>query len=322
MVLKDIGRFFIAILVTCGFFCGLPKLLPCIMHYVYGIAPKTDTIENLGWYGLIGDSYGIFNAFFSLLAFGGLVVTLLAQKKDKQKDAIVSKFFTMLDFQNQLLAGMHVLEIAVVKNQNGKPYYKEVTGSKAFVIYKLQIKRLLIAVRDINMKKKQNLSECDIADIAYAVFYYGASKEWKEFMMEYLKDYPAKTLLTNEILAKVKNSTRYAIGRTNQHYLSVYCRNMYKAIKLIDEASCLSDKEKKGYIKVLRAQLSNSELYVLFFNFLSRFGHKWIENDYIEKYELLQNLPLKYCDGYEPEQYFGNTTYESAGLMRSYFRGK
>ena len=57
-------------------------------------------------------------------------------------------------------------------------------------------------------------------------------------------------------------------------------------------------------VKILRAQLSNPELYILFFNLLSRFGTKWREKEYIEKYSFLTNLPMKYTDDYNPKTYF------------------
>lgn len=43
---------------------------------------------------------------------------------------------------------------------------------------------------------------------------------------------------------------------------------MYNAIKFIDEDEFLSDDEKYKYVAIYRAQLSNPELYILFFNLI------------------------------------------------------
>lgn len=140
-------------------------------------------------------------------------------------------------------------------------------------------------------------------------------------MLEYLKDYPETEKLVdniNTVLAGQKYK-RYFLGRTNQNYLSVYFRNMYNTIKIIDSTKLLSEDEKKEYIKILRAQLSNAELYVLFFNLLSRFGKKWITNEYVSKYEIIQNLPSKYSDGYDPKEYFDTIKYESEEKTLSTF---
>lgn len=111
-------------------------------------------------------------------------------------------------------------------------------------------------------------------------------------MLEYLKNYPDKAVLVNGINSLLESTyRRYALNCSNQNYLGVYFRNLYNTIRVIDSANILDNDEKKEYIKILRARLSNAELYVLFFHLLSRFGKKWIDNGYIEKYELIQNLP-------------------------------
>jgi len=91
--------------------------------------------------------------------------------------------------------------------------------------------------------------------------------------------------------------------------LSAYFRNMYNAIKLVDDNKFLNTNEKKDLIKIYRAQLSNPELYVLFFNLMSRFGKKWKEKKYVINYSFIKNIPKGYCDGYEPNDYF-EMTYE------------
>ena len=179
------------------------------------------------------------------------------------------------------------------------------------------------AVEEVSEKNNLKLTEPDVADIAYAVFYYGAASGWKEFMLEYLKDYPETEKLVDKINTVLAGQRyrRYFLGRTNQNYLSVYFRNMYNTIKIIDSTKLLDEREKKEYIKILRAQLSNAELYVLFFNLLSRFGKKWVNNKYVSKYEIIQNLPSKYCDGYDPKDYFDTIKYESEEKTLSTFHG-
>lgn len=84
---------------------------------------------------------------------------------------------------------------------------------------------------------------------------------------------------------------------------------MYNAIKLIDCESAFNRKEKEELVKIYRAQLSNPELYVLFFNVISPFGKKWRDKKFMQKYSLLKNVPKGYLDGYDPKKYF-SITYE------------
>lgn len=79
---------------------------------------------------------------------------------------------------------------------------------------------------------------------------------------------------------------------------------MYNAIRLIDESIYLTECEKMHYDRILIAQPSNPELYVLCFNPLSRFGKIKREKQYIEKYSVLTSLPMKYTYYYNPRTYF------------------
>jgi len=79
---------------------------------------------------------------------------------------------------------------------------------------------------------------------------------------------------------------------------------MYHLIKYVDTQKLLSAKEKIRYINILRAQLSDSELWLLYFNVVSRFGKKWQENGYINKYKLIRNLPKGFCAPFDPSIQF------------------
>lgn len=296
-----------------GFFCWLPMLLPYFKEKVFYVSESNP----IGDYGLIGDSYGIFNALFSGFAFVGVLATLYLQSRDNRKRTIVEQYYQMLDVQQKVIDEINVAQVRKVKQGESINIAK---GRKAFVEFKIQMKYLVKAINDVNDKEGFELSEVDVADIAYAVFFYGSSKSWKPFMMEYLKDYKEAERLVDAIITRLDTEKIYILYRPNQNYLSVYFRNMYNAIKLIDGSSMFSSEEKNDYIKILRAQLSNAELYILFFNIISRFGKKWIDNKYVVKYQLIQNLPSKYCDGYDPKRYFPDVKFEGEELSLSPFK--
>jgi len=73
-----------------------------------------------------------------------------------------------------------------------------------------------------------------------------------------------------------------------QSDLGHYFRNLYHIFRLVDE-SVLDVKEKEKISRIGRAQLSNFELVLLFYNGLSEKGAKF--KPLIEKYKLLDNLP-------------------------------
>lgn len=295
------------------FFFLLPLTLPFFRDHVFNVREniKIDVL------GQMGDSYGIFNALFSGLAFLGVLMTLYKQSRDNRKHTVVEQYYQMLDVQQKVIDEINVAQVRKVKQ--GEPI-AVAEGRKAFVEFKIQMKYLVKAIKDVSERNGFKFSDIDIADIAYAVFFYGSSKSWKPFMMEYLKDYPDTERLVDAIIARLDSEKRFILYRPNQNYLSVYFRNMYNAIKLIDNCGLISSEEKKDYVKILRAQLSNAELYILFFNIISRFGKKWVANDYVTKYQLIQNLPSKYCDGYNPKDYFPEIKFEGEELCLSPFK--
>ena len=78
----------------------------------------------------------------------------------------------------------------------------------------------------------------------------------------------------------------------------------------VDEKS-LDFELKYNYVKNLRAQLSNYEQMLLYYNSLSRFGQPWIEiknvilKPYLIKYKMIKNIPLSLADfGIKPEEKF------------------
>lgn len=278
---------------------------------------------------------GFVGTLFSMLSVVLLIYTIFAQNNDRKKDEVKNNFFRMLDYHNENVRQLKVRHISAKNKKNEKS-----EGRRAFVIFKLQIHKLIELINSINTDDKLNLNKLSIAKIAYIVFYYGIKindvvdeKEnkneneeneykvvdkdeytgWLNFFMKKLKDIKEldndqnKRNFVMKISAKIKENPKLKLGRTNQTSLSSYFRNMYNSIKLVDDNKYLSQKEKKELITIYRAQLSNPELYVLFFNLMSDFGKKWEQKDYVKKYEFIKNIPENYCDGYIPKYYFPMT---------------
>ena len=247
-----------------------------------------------------GDFFGGFiGTIFSILSVLLLIYTILHQNRQLQKSSLESNFFRMIDYHNQ-----NVNQMIIANLDSSKPndFYE---GRRAFVQFKIQIHRLFEIVRNINTTNNYQLDDIKIADIVYMVFYYGIDGSWISFIEDKLQRYtPHHIDIANKIQAKINLNPQLKLGRPNQTFLSTYFRNMYNAIKMIDNSTILQDCEKKDLIKIYRAQLSNPELYVLFFNLISRFGKNWMTNEYIIKYEFIKNLPFDYCEGYDLKNYF------------------
>ena len=67
-----------------------------------------------------------------------------------------------------------------------------------------------------------------------------------------------------------------------------YFRTLYNIVKFIDRSQV---EEKQTYINILRAQLSSSELNLLFYNCLSNYGNQKFKR-YVHQFGLLENMIL------------------------------
>lgn len=241
---------------------------------------------------------GFIGTLFSILSVLLLIYTITSQYIETSKNRAKDHFFKMLDYHTENVRSIKVSSLEAAKAN----IIEE--GRRAFVVYKIQFKRLLQAVNSTNADLSLNLTPKEKIDIAYICFFYGQSETWIDFIQGKLSCHTEGDVIAVKMLEKVQENEKLKLGRTNQTELSSYFRNMYNAIKLVDGDPYLSQKEKTDLVKIYRAQLSNPELYILFFNLVSRFGKKWVDSGYIIKYQLLTNLPHDYCDGYNPRDYF------------------
>ena len=111
----------------------------------------------------------------------------------------------------------------------------------------------------------------------------------------------------------------------HQFRLGHYFRHLYQTVRYMNERVDVPYGEKYGYIKLLRAQLSNYEQAILFFNSLSQLGRKWemealinpqckgysrFDFELITKYCLIKNIPNGAQLGIEPNQFYTQIDYE------------
>ncbi|MFV0398642.1 MAG: putative phage abortive infection protein [Bacteroidales bacterium] len=72
--------------------------------------------------------------------------------------------------------------------------------------------------------------------------------------------------------------------------LSICYRTLYRLYNLIDESKTIDENTKKNYLKIARAQYTESELFFIRYNAMSFYGEKFIT--YINKYNILKHLPI------------------------------
>ncbi|MBE3144904.1 MAG: putative phage abortive infection protein [Planctomycetes bacterium] len=103
-----------------------------------------------------------------------------------------------------------------------------------------------------------------------------------------------------------------------QHMLSNYFRQFYQAVTYIDSTKDLSPDEKYAFIKNYRAQLTNHEQALLFYDSLSELGRAWellppnenLKQELITTYNLIKNLPPGFAHGIDIAKYYPKVEYE------------
>jgi hypothetical protein len=165
--------------------------------------------------------------------------------------------------------------------------------------------------------------------IAYLVFFYGTGIKSSKISIESLKGYCTLEFINalGSLMDTVKTNFRasekqkrevalcregtdmiyvysslYAPFEGHAARLSHYYRHLYQVVKYVDGTSALERQEQKyGYVKTLRAQLSNYEQILLCYNALTPLGSGWLTCDgagdsLLVRYKLIRNIPLPLLD--------------------------
>lgn len=75
----------------------------------------------------------------------------------------------------------------------------------------------------------------------------------------------------------------------NRSKMAAYFRTLYRIFELIDKTDLIGEQHKKEYAKIIRAQLTESELFFLRYDAMTFYGHQFIE--YLNRYRVLKHLP-------------------------------
>jgi hypothetical protein len=215
-----------------------------------------------------------------------------------------------------------------------------VRGSKCFVPMFYELRYCYTVVEDFiksthnDVRNEYGYDLIDQMDMAYKVFFYGIGassekqyvyklsngefhlfKQIKDFFEVlqglYLRDSqtaPDKKVhpigLRNPYFNRV-DTTEFSYYPYDGHVnrLGHYYRHLFQSVNYVIAQEFLDDDQKYSYIKTLRAQLSNFEQLLLYYNALAWFDEQWHEA--FTDFRFIKNLPLPLADfGTPPEIHF------------------
>lgn len=108
---------------------------------------------------------------------------------------------------------------------------------------------------------------------------------YRDFQNDYAAERHNAPTQTPQVLCMIAYQ-RFANYR--QSDIGHYFRTFYNIVKFIEKSQI---KDAQTYINILRAQLSSSELNLLFYNCLSKYGSQKFK-PYVERFGLLENMEL------------------------------
>lgn len=257
--------------------------------------------------GEIGDTIGGLTSPF--IGVAAVFVTGLAFYVQYKANEEVKKQFEFQKFESQFYEMLRLHKENVNEIEIETIDGKTIKGRNAFFEMKKDLENLLILSDEDNNSFKMN----------YNIFFWGFKKDRKPirytnvtdeeseaFLCKFIKSMEKKEEPTN--LAKYMHDgeielydgsgkvSKLRISKLEGHhsYLGHYYRHLFLTVKFVvnQKEDLISEEEKLNYLRILRAQLSNYEQIMLFYNWLSSYGGDWEsnENQFFTKYKMIHNL--------------------------------
>ncbi|AWL78752.1 putative phage abortive infection protein [Capnocytophaga canimorsus] len=277
--------------------------IACIVFSV--ISPFIFTRSN--WFGFdfsktgeIGDTIGGLTSPF--IGVAAVFVTGLAFYIQYKANEEVKKQFEFQKFESQFYEMLRLHKENVNEIEIETIDGKTIKGRNAFFEMKKDLENVFILYDDkLNQKKFKEIYKIffwgyDSYDITPRKAIEANEDDWEKFLNS-ITDEPSE-------IDKYLEAGDYNFGDTvklrirklegHHSYLGHYCRHLFLIVKFVvnQKEDLISEEEKLNYLRILRAQLSNYEQIMLFYNWLSSYGGDWesSENQFFTKYKMIHNL--------------------------------
>lgn len=297
-------------------------LLLSILYFPLSLIFKLITTYNFDYNKLneIGGTFSFLNPivgiFAALITYCAFYVQYRANKHiidDNKKQKVISRFFELLETHKQNVAELKTDEFIyeyeeVFKNNEWQKIRRvkkntQDNGRGVFSRYLNTITDLLNWYNLFLAKRKTKQSPLERIIFVYNFFFTGDSDKEKQLFKSFIEQ-------NFHILARVEtfSDPDYApnISKSllSEHKteLNHYYRHLYMMVKYVDQVDedTLSYSEKRDLLRILRAQLTNKEQIMLFYNWLSGHGSQWekmrnnnVCNSFFLKYRMIHNISLE-----------------------------
>ncbi|MBW8242530.1 putative phage abortive infection protein [Muricauda oceani] len=228
------------------------------------------------------------------------------QQKQFKQTAFEQRFYEMLRLHKENIDEMSYVVRPVNKES------KEVYGRKVFVEFLKEVETIYAIVKHYFPMEDKAFH----IDLAYSYFFQGIGVQDLRYAQKSSKDpydkarkgimqinlihknrggaAPGLNGIAHHTGNRIKKLPHCWLGYGHSSQLGHYYRHLYQTVKFVakEPEEFISYEEKRSYLRTLRAQLSNEEQAMLFYNYKSKYGSKWDspENKFITDYRMIHNL--------------------------------
>lgn len=296
-------------------------IVASLWYYNFNYGMNLDHIHR----GIFGDMFGAVNAVFSGLAFAGIIISLYLQRIDlknqfeeikktneefeKQNKTINSQkfenqYYKMIDLHKQNVNEISIpfYEVVAVGKSRNK-IVREVKGKNGFVDMVIELDKCLQVSKETLEK---SYKDEHIFEFAYRLFFWGVNSNFSESKDIKTIDQSVVKVSLQSMQRSYKSNTglnlktRYMPFQGHESRLAHYYRHLFQTVKYVvkqEEDGIINYQETRQYLRILRAQLSNSEQLMLYYNYICGFGGNWDRlgrkgYKFFTRYRMIHNLPI------------------------------
>ncbi|OQY72388.1 MAG: hypothetical protein B6D44_10200 [Ignavibacteriales bacterium UTCHB2] len=288
--------------------------------------------------GLMGPFVAIVAAILTFMAFWVQYQANEQIRKDIRIDRFETRIYELINLHKQNVNELKLYDDTIHRSViNGREIFKYL-----FIEFKDCYQKISYAASNkpnIHLPKDPD----SLTIISYIIYFVGIRYSTVNFLIKSLENYlqlEDLTELVNYLVSELEqdkidlmanppeespNEFYFDFLKGHTSELGHYYRNLYQTVSYIDsyQSNIISDAEKYKYVKTLRAQLSNHEQLMLYYNSLSPFGRPWLENGYFVKYKMIKNIPLPLADfGITPTEKFAKEIAEAKAKGEDFFEWK
>lgn len=273
--------------------------------------------------GEIGDTIG--GVMSPFIAISGVLLTFLAfyiqykanrlqqqlfrielneQKEQFRKTQFENQFYEMVRLHKENVNEFEINLVKTINNSDGKSVLIEekIKGRKVLDYLTKELELCYYVA-------KRNFPEEDfrvLINEAYGVFYHGINSKVLTQHRFYEELYQIRGLHEKHNYSSLReimhekygenweSDLYYPLFKGYSSQLAHYYRHLFQTVKFVTtrDEKLLSYEEKRKYLRILRAQLSNQEQVMLFYNWLSTFGKQWENesNKFFTDYRMIHNI--------------------------------